>query len=70
MAVKKGDVVRAIRENLENSLELKASDSRLPSYLFNTKGEVLESRGDYVLVKFGYVPTPNIWLRADQLEKI
>lgn len=70
MAVKKGDVVRAIREKLENSLEAKASDIRFPPYLFETKGEVLDARGDYVLVKFGYVPAPNIWLRADQLEAI
>ena len=70
MAVKKGDVVRAIREKLENSLEAKASDIRFPPYLFETKGEGLDASGDYVLVKFGYVPAPNIWLRADQLEAI
>jgi len=70
MAVKKGDLVRAIREKLENSLEAKASDSRFPSYLFETKGEVLDLRGDYALVKFGQVPTPNIWLRMDQLESV
>ncbi|AFZ14129.1 NAD(P)H-quinone oxidoreductase subunit O [Crinalium epipsammum PCC 9333] len=70
MAVKKGELVRAIREKLENSLEAKASDSRFPSYLFETKGEVLDLRGDYALVKFGQVPTPNIWLRMDQLESV
>ena len=70
MPVKKGDLVRAIREKLENSLEAKASDSRFPSYLFETKGEVLDLRGDYALVKFGQVPTPNIWLRMDQLESV
>jgi len=70
MAVKKGDLVRAIREKLENSLEAKASDSRFPSYLFETKGEVVDLRGDYALVKFGQVPTPNIWLRMDQLESV
>lgn len=68
MAVKKGDLVRAIREKLENSLEAKASDSRFPPYLFTTKGQVLDIKGDYALVMFGQVPTPNIWLRADQLE--
>ncbi|MEO0407055.1 MAG: NAD(P)H-quinone oxidoreductase subunit O [Cyanobacteria bacterium P01_A01_bin.135] len=68
MAVKKGDIVRAVREKLEGSLEAQASDQRLPPYLFETKGEVVEADGDYVLVKFGHVPTPNIWLRADQLE--
>ncbi|AFY67848.1 NAD(P)H-quinone oxidoreductase subunit O [Geitlerinema sp. PCC 7407] len=66
--VKKGSFVRAVRETLENSVEAKASDSRLPSYLFETKGEILELDGDYALVKFGQVPTPNIWLRVDQLE--
>jgi hypothetical protein len=68
MAVKKGDMVRAIADKLANSLEAKASDARFPRYLFETKGEVLEIRGDYALVKFGQVPTPNIWLRNDQLE--
>jgi hypothetical protein len=68
MAVKKGDLVRAIREKLENSLESQASDTRFPPYLFETKGEILDLRGDFALVKFGQVPTPNIWLRIDQLE--
>ncbi len=68
MAVKKGDLVRAIREKLENSLEAKASDNRFPSYIFETKGEIMDIRGDYAFVKFGVVPTPNIWLRLDQIE--
>ncbi|NEQ97692.1 MAG: NAD(P)H-quinone oxidoreductase subunit O [Cyanothece sp. SIO2G6] len=66
--MKKGTIVRAIREKLENSLEAQASDNRLPDYLFETKGEIVDMRGDYMLVKFGHVPTSNIWLRADQLE--
>ncbi|MGF1496230.1 MAG: NAD(P)H-quinone oxidoreductase subunit O [Elainellaceae cyanobacterium] len=68
MAVKKGDIVRAVREKLENSIEAKASDELLPPYIFETKGEIVDTRGDYMLVKFGHVSTPNIWLRADQLE--
>lgn len=68
MAIKKGDLVRAVRTQLENSLEAAASDSRFPPYLFETKGEVVDLRGDYAFVKFGHVPTPNIWLRIDQLE--
>lgn len=70
MAIKKGDIVRAIREKLENSLEAKASDSRFSAYLFETKGEVVDLRNDYACVKFGYVPTPNMWLRLDQIEKV
>ncbi len=68
MAIKKGSIVRAVREKLENSLEAQASDQRFSSYIFETKGEVMDVRGDYAFVKFGKVPTPNIWLRVDQLE--
>lgn len=70
MTIKKGDFVHAVREKLENSLEAKASDTRFSPYLFETKGEIMELRGDYALVKFGQVPTPNIWLRLDQLEPV
>ena len=70
MAMKKGIMVRALREKLENSLEAQASDSRLPSYLFDSKGEVIDIKDDYALVKFGKVPTPNIWLRLDQIEEL
>lgn len=66
---KRGDLVRAVREKLENSVEAKASDTRFPPYLFETQGEILETRDEYALVMFGQVPTPNIWLRLDQLEK-
>ncbi len=69
MILKRGDLVTAVREKLVNSLEATASDTRFPSYLFETRGEVVDLRDDYALVKFGYVPTPNIWLRLDQLEK-
>ncbi|MGF1517975.1 MAG: NAD(P)H-quinone oxidoreductase subunit O [Nodosilinea sp.] len=67
--LKRGDMVRAVREKLDNSLEATASDTRFPPYLFETQGEILETNEDYALVKFGKVPTPNIWLRLDQLEK-
>lgn len=66
--IKKGTPARAIREALEGSVEAQASDQRLPSYLFETDGEILEVKGEYALVKWGAVPTPNVWLRLDQLE--
>ena len=68
MAIKKGTFVRVVRDKLENSVEATASDSRFPPYLFETQGEVVEINDGYALVKFGTVPTPNIWLRLDQLE--
>lgn len=66
--MKKGTLVRVIKEQLEGSVEAKASDERLPSYLLNSKGEILDVDDDYALVQF-YVPTPNVWLRLDQLEE-
>lgn len=66
--IKKGSLVRVVKEELEGSLESKASDMRLPSYLFDSKGEILDVNDDYALVQF-YVPTPNVWLRLDQLEE-
>ncbi|MEM1366793.1 MAG: NAD(P)H-quinone oxidoreductase subunit O [Cyanobacteria bacterium P01_H01_bin.15] len=65
--LKKGSLVKVVREKLENSLEATASDTRFPNYLFESKGEVVDKNDEYALVKF-YVPTPNIWLRIDQLE--
>lgn len=66
--IKKGTLVRVIKEQLEGSLEAQASDVRLPNYLFDSKGEILDLNDEYALVQF-YVPTPNIWLRLDQLEE-
>jgi hypothetical protein len=65
--IKKGSLVRVVREQLTDSVEAKASDSRFPDYLFNSKGEVLDLNDEYALVRF-YVPTPSVWLRLDQLE--
>ncbi|NEO85132.1 MAG: NAD(P)H-quinone oxidoreductase subunit O [Spirulina sp. SIO3F2] len=65
--IRKGALVRAIRSQLEGSLEATASDTRFPDYLFESKGEIVDLEGDYAFVKF-YVPTPGIWLRIDQLE--
>jgi len=66
--IKKGSLVRVIKEQIEGSVEAKASDVRLPTYLFKSKGEILDMNDDYALVQF-YVPTPSVWLRLDQLEE-
>ena len=67
--LKKGALVRVTKEKLENSVEAKASDNRFPSYLFESKGEILALNDEYALIKF-YVPTPSVWLRLDQLELV
>ena len=66
--MKKGSLVRVVKEKLEGSVEAKASDARLPSYILNSKGEILEVNDEYALIQF-YVPTPSVWLRLDQLEE-
>ncbi|MBJ7900221.1 MAG: NAD(P)H-quinone oxidoreductase [Cyanobacteria bacterium RI_101] len=65
--LKKGSLIRVVRERLADSLEAQASDRRFPPYLFETTGEILDIQTDYALVRFR-VPTPNVWLRLDQLE--
>ncbi len=67
--IKKGTFVKAIQEKLENSLEAKASDHRFPAYIFNSKGEILDIKEEYALVKF-YTPSPSIWFRLDHLEVV
>jgi hypothetical protein len=69
MAIKRGSMVRAVRQKLENSVEAKASDTRFSPYIFETKGEVVDLNGDFAQVKWGITPMPNVWLRLDQLEE-
>ncbi len=66
-AIKKGALVKVLKDKLDNSVESKASDSRFPGYLFESNAEVVDVRDDYALLKFS-VPTPNVWLRLDQIE--
>lgn len=67
--VKKGAMVRLNQEKFNDSVEAKASDRRLPPYVFEGKGEVVEVEGDYAQVKFPVV-TPTVWLRLEQLEAV
>lgn len=67
--LKKGSLVRVLTEKFTDSLEAKASDSRLPSYFLQSKGEILDLTDEYALVRF-YTPTPSVWLRLDQLEAV
>jgi Cyanobacterial and plant NDH-1 subunit O len=69
MAIKKGDLVRLVLEKFENSIEAQASDRRLPPYVFDGTGEVVEISGNYAQIKFR-VPTPTVWLALEQLEAV
>ncbi len=59
--------MRVVRDKIEGSVEVTASDARLPSYIFETNGEILSVQGDYAWVKFA-LPVANIWFRLDHLE--
>ncbi|MEB3309266.1 MAG: NAD(P)H-quinone oxidoreductase subunit O [Snowella sp.] len=68
-SIKKGSFVTVVREKLDTSLESQASDRRFPSYLFDSKGEVMDIKDEYALLRF-HVPTPAVWLRLDQLQVV
>jgi hypothetical protein len=71
--LKKGSLVRVQRDKFENSVEALASDRRFPSYLFDTDGEILDIKtfgsDEYARLKFS-LPTPDLWLRLDQITGI
>ena len=68
-ALKKGSLVRVVRDKIEGSVEATASDPRFPSYIFDTDGEILSVSDDYAWVKFA-LPVANIWFKLDHLEAI
>lgn len=68
-ALKKGSLVRVVRDKFEGSVEATASDGRFPDYIFNTDGEILNISEDYAWVKFA-LPVANIWFKLDHLEAV
>lgn len=58
--------MRVLRDQIEGSIEATASDSRLPDYIFDTDGEILDIKADYAWVKS--CPTvANTWFKLDHL---
>jgi hypothetical protein len=55
------------RSAYSQSLEVQASDTMAPDYIFEGPAEVLMMKGDYAQLRFRR-PVPDVWLRADQLE--
>jgi len=66
-ALKKGALVRVLRSAYEGSLEARASDAPLPTYVLEGPGEILLIRGEYAQLRWRR-PVPDVWLRLDQLE--
>ena len=67
VTLKKGALVRLKREAYEGSLESRASDPELPTYVLEGPGEILAVKGDYAQLRWRR-PVPDVWLRLDQLE--
>ena len=63
---RKGDLVKVDRDKYYNSLESKASDTKLPEYIFQGPGEILLIKGDYFQVRWRR-PVPDVWIKSDHI---
>ena len=66
--LKKGSLVFVDKEIYSKSLEALASDSVLPSYVFEGPGEILVIKEDYAQVRWRR-PVPDVWFKLDQLKE-
>ena len=66
--LKKGSLVCVDKDKYTKSLESLASDTDLPSYLFEGPGEILSIKEDYAQVRWRR-PVPDIWFKLDQLKE-
>ena len=64
--IRKGDLIKVDRQKYSNSLESKASDEKLPEYIFQGPGEILLIKGDYCQIRWRR-PVPDVWIRSDQI---
>ena len=66
--LKKGSLVCVDKDIYSNSIEALASDSDLPSYVFEGPGEVLAIKEEYAQVRWRK-PVPDVWFKLDQLKE-
>ena len=66
--LKKGSLVFVNKEIYSKSLEALASDSVLPSYVFEGPGEILGIKEEYAQVRWRR-PVPDVWFQLDQLKE-
>ena len=66
--LKKGSLVFVDNEIYLNSIEALASDTDLPSYVFEGPGEILSIKEDYAQVRWRR-PVPDVWFKLDQLKE-
>tara|TARA_B100001029_G_C14624380_1_gene215756 strand:- start:95 stop:337 length:243 start_codon:yes stop_codon:yes gene_type:complete len=66
--LKKGSLVFVDKDIYSKSVEALASDSVLPSYIFEGPGEILGIKEEYAHVRWRR-PVPDVWFKLDQLKE-
>ena len=66
--LKKGTLVFVDKDIYSKSVEAQASDTDLPSYVFEGPGEILGIKEDYAQVRWRR-PVPDVWFKLDQLKE-
>ena len=66
--LKKGSLVCVDKDLYSNSLEALASDSDLPSYVFEGPGEILGIKEEYAQVRWRR-PVPDVWFKLEQIKE-
>ena len=66
--LKKGSLVFVDRDIYSTSVEALASDTDLPSYVFEGPGEILIIKEEFAQVRWRR-PVPDVWFKLDQLKE-
>ena len=66
--LKKGTLVYVDKATYSKSVESLASDTDLPSYVFEGPGEILGIKEEYAQVRWRR-PVPDVWFKIDQLKE-
>ena len=67
-ALKKGSLVCVDKVIYLKSIEALASDTDLPSYIFEGPGEILSIKDEYAQVRWR-LPVPDVWFKLEQLKE-
>ena len=66
--LKKGSLVYLDKKIYSRSVEALASDTDLPSYVFEGPGEILGIKEEYAQVRWRR-PVPDVWFKLEQLKE-
>ena len=66
--LKKGSLIYIDKSIYDKSVEALASDSELPSYIFEGPGEILSIKEEYAQVRWRR-PVPDVWFKLDQMKE-